>query len=143
MTNADNKKTVGLRIKQIRKELSLSAVEFANRLELSRSYLEEVESGKCYPNFDFLVKAAGKLNVNLYYLILGEGDMFTEPGKVKHTDMVLLEALSGSNRDIREFLYYFEKSQIMRYYLLSHCKHKLMLDKEMIEKEILENNKEE
>jgi hypothetical protein len=86
-----------------------------------------------------MVNIAREFNVNLYYLILGEGEMFIEPGK--YTDLEILEELVSSSSHIRQFLYYFERSDIIRFYILSQFKHKLMLDKEMIEKEIAEFEK--
>jgi hypothetical protein len=37
----------------------------------------------------------------------------------------------------------FEKSEIIRYYLLSQFKSKMLLEKELIEKEMIEGNDEE
>ena len=62
--------------------------------------------------------------------------MFIKPGQ--HTDMLLLEELAGNSSHIRDFIYYFERSDIIRFFILSQFKHKLMLDKEMIEREISE-----
>jgi hypothetical protein len=86
-----------------------------------------------------MLNIAREFNVNLYYLVFGEGEMFIEPGK--RTDMVILEELAGNSSHIRKFIYYFERSDIIRFFLLSQFKHKLMLDREMIDKEISEFEK--
>ncbi len=40
--------------------------------------------------------------------------------------------------DIREFLYYFKKSSMLQYYILSQFKSKMMMEKHIIKKEIEE-----
>ncbi|MGD2093110.1 MAG: helix-turn-helix transcriptional regulator [Candidatus Aminicenantes bacterium] len=140
MIEEENKNTVGYRVKQIRKALNIKGKDFAPRIKISGPSLSEIERGKYHPNFDFMVNIAREFNVNLYYLILGEGEMFIEPGK--YTDLEILEELVSSSSHIRQFLYYFERSDIIRFYILSQFKHKLMLDKEMIEKEIAEFEKD-
>lgn len=136
MTDEENKSTVGSRVKKIRKELNIKGKDFAPRLKISGPSLSEIEKGKYYPNFEFMANISREFNVNLYYLIFGEGDMFIDPGK--QTALGLLEELVSSSSHIRKFLYYFERSDIIRFFILSQFKHKLMLDREMIEKEISE-----
>ena len=136
MIEEENKNTVGYRVKQIRKALNLKGKDFAPRIKISGPSLSEIEKGKYHPNFEFMVNIAREFNVNLYYLVLGEGDMFIEPGKYKN--MGILEELVDNSSHIRKFLHYFERSEIIRFFVLSQFKHKLMLDKEMIEKEISE-----
>jgi transcriptional regulator with XRE-family HTH domain len=140
MIEEENKDTVGYRIKQIRKALNIKGKDFAPRIKISGPSLSEIEKGKYYPNFEFMVNISREFNVNLYYLILGEGEMFIEPGK--YTDLEILEDLVSSSSSIRKFLYYFERSEILRFFILSQFKQKLMSDKEMIEKEIAEFEKD-
>jgi transcriptional regulator with XRE-family HTH domain len=139
MLEEENINTVGYRIKQIRKALNIKGKDFAPRIKISGPSLSEVEKGKYYPNFEFIVNLAREFNVNLYYLVFGEGEMFTKPGN--QTDMLLLEELAGNSSHIRDFIYYFERSDIIRFFILSQFKHKLMLDRDMIEKEISEFEK--
>jgi transcriptional regulator with XRE-family HTH domain len=141
MIEQENKNTVGYRIKQIRKTLNLKGKDFAPRIKISGPSLSELEKGKYYPNFEFLVNISREFNVNLYYLLFGEGDMFMDTGS--RTDLGLLEELINSSSTIRNFISYFERSEIIRYFILSQFKYKLMLDKEMIEKEIAQFEEEE
>ena len=139
MLEEENKDTVGYRIKQIRKALNVKGKDFAPRIKISGPSLSEIEKGKYYPNFEFMVNIAREFNVNLYYLVFGEGEMFIEPGK--HTDFGILEELVSSSSSIQKFLYYFERSEIIRFFILSQFKQKLMMEKEMIDKEIAEFEK--
>lgn len=140
MIDEENKNTVGNRVKQIRKALNIKGKDFAPRLKISGPSLSEIERGKYYPNFEIMVNISREFNVNLYYLVFGEGEMFIEPGK--YTDLEILEDLVSSSSHIRKFLYYFERSDIIRFFVLSQFKQKLMSDKEMIEKEIAEFEKD-
>jgi len=140
MIEEENKNTAGYRVKQIRKALNIKGKDFAPRVKISGPSLSEIERGKYSPNFEFMVNISREFNVNLYYLILGEGDMFIEPGK--YTDLEILEELVSNSSHIRKFLYYFERSDIIRFFILSQFKYKLMSDKEMIDKEISEFEKD-
>jgi transcriptional regulator with XRE-family HTH domain len=140
MIEEENKDTVGYRIKQIRKALNIKGKDFAPRIKISGPSLSEIEKGKYYPNFEFMVNIAREFNVNLYYLVLGEGEMFIEPGK--YIDFGILEELVSSSSSIRKFLYYFERSEIVRFFVLGQFKQKLMLEKDIIEKEIAEFEKD-
>ena len=140
MTNEDNKNIVGNRIKQIRKALNIKGKDFAPRIKISGPSLSEIEKGKYYPNFEFLINIAREFNVSLYYLLFGEGEMFNEPGS--RTDLGILAELVSSSSSIRNFLYYFERSEILRFFILSQFKQKLILDKDMIKKEITEFEKD-
>jgi hypothetical protein len=58
------------------------------------------------------------------------------------TDMGILEELVSNNKNIRRFIYYFERSEIIRYFILSDFKQKLLMDRELIEKELVEFEKD-
>ena len=120
--------------------LNIKGKDFAPRIKISGPSLSEIEKSKYYPNFEFMLNIAREFNVNLYYLVFGEGEMFIEPGK--RTDMVILEELAGNSSHIRKFIYYFERSDIIRFFILSQFKYKLMLDREIIDKEISEFEKD-
>ncbi|UCH95190.1 MAG: helix-turn-helix transcriptional regulator [Candidatus Aminicenantes bacterium] len=136
MIDEINKETIANRIKKIRKTLNIKGKDFAPRIKISGPSLSEIENGKYYPNFEFIYNIVHEFNVNLYYLFFGEGNMFIEPGK--RSDMSILEELAGNIGEIRRFIYYFERSEIIRYFLLSQFKSKLMSDKELVEKELEE-----
>ena len=136
MNHQENKTIVGNRIRQIRKALNLKGKEFAPRLNISGPSLSDLEKGKYYPNFEFLINISREFNVNLDYLIFGEGDMFMSPGS--RTDFGLLKELINSSGIVSKFITYFERSGIMRFFLLSKFKEKIILEKEIIDKEIAE-----
>jgi hypothetical protein len=54
-------------------------------------------------------------NVNLYYVLFGEGGMFEDP---LVSAIRQVEAFAKNIGDVREFLYYFKRSSIVQYFIL-------------------------
>ena len=136
MKKEPNKETIAERIKHIRNTLHLKGKDFAPRIGISGPSLSEVEKGKYYPNFEFIYHMAREYNLNLYYIIYGEGEMIMEPGKQENLEV--LAELAASSPDIGRFLQYFQNSEIIRYYILGQFKSKILMEKELIEKELAE-----
>jgi transcriptional regulator with XRE-family HTH domain len=123
------------RLRLIRKTLKLKQREFAQRLKISGPALSEVENGKYKPGFDFIVDISREFNVNLYYLLFGEGEMFLDP----------TQSYTGRSRkfavnipDVRNFLNYFERSPYVQYSVLAFFRSLLRKDRETIEEEYRE-----
>jgi transcriptional regulator with XRE-family HTH domain len=72
-------KEIGKRIKNIRTALNLTQKTFAEKFNISKSSLSELENGKHKPGLDMVVSIAKEYDVNLYYLLMGEGEMFISP----------------------------------------------------------------
>ena len=131
---------IASRIRAVREALNLTQKQLAQRLNISGPTLSEFENGKLPPNFDFIFNIYREFNVNLYYLLYGEGEMFEERGGPLSQR---LARLCKQNKDTARLLEYFERSTVIRYYLLSQFKGKMLLEKDLIEKEILEGNEQE
>ncbi len=125
-------KALGNRIKQIRKALRLRQVDFAKRLNMSGPSLSELETGKYKPGFDCLMTLATEFKVNLYYVFFGEGEMFFD-GSQSFSGP---SPLAADNEDVRKFLWYFERSSIIRYHVLSVFKSKLFDEEKNIAREL-------
>ena len=126
----------GERIRQIRKNLNLKQKEFAEKLKVSGPSLSEIESGKFKPGYDLLVNLAKEFNVNLYYVLFGEGDMFIDP-VVSSYNRARKYAVNVD--DIRDFLYHFERSPLLQYFIMSQYQSKMMAEKDIIVKQIEES----
>ena len=61
----------GKRIKAIREEKELSQMAFAEKINVSRSYMNKIENGTKSPSIDLLIEIAVFGKVTLDYLILG------------------------------------------------------------------------
>ena len=71
----DKLTAVGGRVKELRKSLKISQKDFAAFLNISSSYLSEIEHGNSNPGFDFFYKISTACNVSLDYLFHGIGEM--------------------------------------------------------------------
>lgn len=71
MTSDSAVKQLGVRIRQIRTEKSLSQEELAHRSGLDRSYVGQVERGERNLSFDNLCKIASGLDIKLSELVEG------------------------------------------------------------------------
>lgn len=68
--------TVGRRLKFIIESKHLSQGEFAKILNLSRQIVSNYVNDLANPNYDFLYKLYKEININLNWLISGEGGMY-------------------------------------------------------------------
>ncbi|MCE5348190.1 MAG: LexA family transcriptional regulator [Bacteroidales bacterium] len=72
------KLSIALRLKKLREEKNLNQVEFASLIGTSQAAISHYERCEREPTADILAKIADKLNVNLNWLLTGEGSMFQE-----------------------------------------------------------------
>jgi len=66
------------RLKQLRMELKLTQIKFAQRIAISTSYISEVESGIKSPNERIIRLVIAEFNVNEEWLRHGKGEMFAK-----------------------------------------------------------------
>lgn len=72
--------SIAIRIKQIRKAKKLSQLEFAKTLSVSQSSVSLYESGNRSPDNTFMSRFAEVFtDINLTWLITGEGEMYNLP----------------------------------------------------------------
>jgi len=77
-----------------------------------------------------------EFNVNLYYVLFGEGDMFIDP---------IFSSYNRTRRyavnvdDVRDFLYHFERSPMLQYFILSQYQAKMLSEKDLTKRQIGEN----
>lgn len=123
--------TFGNRVRQVRQRLMMKQKEFASSLGISKPAMSEIENGKYKPGHDFLYNIVKTHKVNLYYLIFGEGEMFLE-------SLSVFSGLSthfASNPEIKHFLWYFERSPILRHFILGHYRRYMNDERENIERD--------
>ncbi|AQS92095.1 transcriptional regulator [Gluconobacter albidus] len=65
---------IGQRIKKLRRDLGLKQADFVAALDISRSYLSKIESGKEQPGRELLLKIAQEYNLTFDWLISGVGN---------------------------------------------------------------------
>ena len=71
------------RIKKLMENEQMSSSQFADEINLQRSSLSHVLSGRNKPSLDFVMKIKQRFTeVNLEWLIFGNGNMFDRPNVV-------------------------------------------------------------
>ncbi|MCP5050359.1 MAG: helix-turn-helix transcriptional regulator [bacterium] len=124
---------LGNRIRFIRKTLRYSQLEFAAKLEISNSYLSEIESGKATPNFPVLLRMVTHYNINLRYLFFEEGDMLSNaldkgaPDERQTVDDV---------NSLEDLLWLLEHSPAFKHNIMGYAAKYFFDNNEMIRKNI-------
>lgn len=122
------------RFKELRKELKLTQEEFAEKIGLSRSYINLIEMGKKIPADRTIKDICRTFNVNYSWMDTGEGNMFL-PAINEEADYVseLLE-------DVENPLYDLIKA-IMKTYLEADERQKDAI--KSFAKDLINNTKKE
>jgi len=123
------KETIGAGISYIRKKLGLSQQALSEVVNLSRVHLSYIETGKHLPSAEAILILRTKFGVDLNALVDGKKKLFTTR-----------EGIPEDDADVDEiFLYYFRNSEIFRYEMLQTMKKFMMMEKEVVLKEISMN----
>ena len=78
----------------IRKKLLLSQNDMAEKMDVSYRAYSSYERGERKPTYDFLQKLVEDFNVNLNFLIAGQGEMFIgQPDKPHQIDEAKIEEI--------------------------------------------------
>ena len=72
-------------IKKLRKELRLTAQALADNVGIALQTVQNYELGKREPSFAFMYYLLTVYNVNINWLMTGEGSMFIGQDKTDHT----------------------------------------------------------
>lgn len=130
---------IGARFKEIRIALDMNQEEFSRELNLTRSTISLLETGKNGPGLDTLYRLAAKYDINLNFLLLGKG-----PRSFSKVEGTVIDGVSVSlNDQDREFLAYYFASPIVRLETLSKFNKIMSLDDKLIKKDIERNAKGE
>ena len=107
--------------------------DFAKKLGFSIAHLSEIENGKSVPGYDFLIALAERFNINIYYVLFNEGDMFVDP----LTSFFLTSSNNTlSPEQTKEFLHYFEKSPFVQVSTYAYLKKFVLENSDLIDKEL-------
>ncbi|MGE5340648.1 MAG: helix-turn-helix domain-containing protein [Candidatus Omnitrophota bacterium] len=123
----------GKRLKEIRQQLKLLQKDFAASLDVSGSFLSEIEKGKANPGFDVLRKIYLLYHVNLHFLLNGQGDPFIQQAEPASPDL----PLTGQEKEkFEELMYYVKNAPVVRYAVYEFFSHYLYKNKGMIEEDM-------
>ncbi len=89
-------KTIGEKLKKSRNDKGISLRELAAKVELSASFLSQIEQGKASPSIENLKKIANALDVKVSYLVDDDYEVENSVQFVKKEDIRYTES-RGSN----------------------------------------------
>jgi len=67
---------IGERIKELRKTLNITQVEFAERMRISKGFVSNLEKGRVQPSDQLRHLMSYEFSVSEYWLVTGKGEMF-------------------------------------------------------------------
>jgi transcriptional regulator with XRE-family HTH domain len=135
MNRKINYADMGLRLKEIRKQLKLQQKEMAEVLDVQPSYLCDIEAGKGNPRPDFFIKLASQYSINLHYLLMGSGEMFIQTGKPQKVKAEEFDIADGIDT-IEKLVWLMEKSHYFRNMAMGECNKILINEEDVIRKSL-------
>ena len=88
--------TIGEKLKKSRNDKGMSLRELATKVELSASFLSQIEQGKASPSIENLKKIAHTLDVRVAYLIEDEEDDIRNIEHIKKENIRYIESLDSN-----------------------------------------------
>ena len=125
---------LGKRVKMIRKELHISQKDFAQKINISGSFLSEIEAGKSKPGYDFFYNISKICRVSLPYLLHGVGEMFTD---IDYGPLVTGKEPQDDHIDtIDELFWYIERSPLLKHNVMGFAAKFVYDNEKAVKKEI-------
>ena len=98
MTDLDFK-TIGLKIKERRKQLGETQEHIANMLEVNPSHISNIDCGRANPSLTALVKIANILKCSVDYFISGEYTYKIDKDKEKTLNDKIMDKIKYCDTD--------------------------------------------
>jgi transcriptional regulator with XRE-family HTH domain len=120
------KKTIGERLREMRKSLFFSQEKMAEYFEITRTAYTRNESGQTFPGYPVLYQLASTFGVSLDWLVCGKGGMFfKDKGNERETESEK-EGGTGQahepepvNPEHRELLDYMKRVPLLHYEVMA------------------------
>jgi transcriptional regulator with XRE-family HTH domain len=128
---------LGKRVKAIRKVLHISQKDFAKKINISGSFLSEIEAGKSKPGYDFFFNISKFCNVNIAFLLHGKGEMFVEFDK---GPMITSKEPNYQIETLNELLWYIERSSLLKHTIMGFATKFIYENEETMNKELEKYN---
>ena len=119
---------MGNRFRDIRLKLGITQDELAERFEVTRTTISLFETGKKGPSLELLYRMIEDFDINLKYLLMGEGEMFN----IKTVGSFLNISADQFNEDDQQFFSYYIASPIIRLETLTRFTKVLSRDAKLI-----------
>jgi len=106
------KLSISQRFKVFRESLNINQSEMGKLLDLSQSTITGIEKGKSFPTIPTIITLMENCNLNVKWLLTGEGDMLL-------SESVEKEDFGPDDEKMQEFLFYLRNVEMVRYRFLS------------------------
>ncbi|MCU0288933.1 MAG: helix-turn-helix domain-containing protein [Acidobacteria bacterium] len=126
----------GERVRNVRKALGLNQKELSRPLDITHSFLSEIENNKYKPGYEFFCYMFSKYNVNLHYLFSGTGEMFNPELKPADSKPKPPPPAPGLITDENDLMWYIERSPFFKYLILGYACKAFYDNRTNIDKEI-------
>jgi transcriptional regulator with XRE-family HTH domain len=125
---------LGQRVKNISKQLKINQKDLAKKINISGSYLSEIEAGKSKPGYDFFYNISKTCNVSIPYVLHGVGEMFTD---IDYGPMTTSkEPKNCSIETLAELLWYLEHSPLLKHNVMGYAMKFIYDNETAVKKEI-------
>lgn len=126
------KKEIGKQLLKIRKKHGLKQEQLSKILGCGRANYSRIEKGEIFPNHLMLVKLKETFNVNINYIVTGQGDLYL---KDTRSSLDVLELPPGNqfDKDDRALIDNYCQSSIVRHSLKAYFRTLLLKESETIQ----------
>ncbi len=129
---------IGPRIRIARKLTGLLQAEFSKKLDINPSTLSDIENSKHLPRIDFLCKMVSAFNVNINYILSGNGEPLLS--SVNKLEIFFEDNPFGdSTEDIIDILEFMKKSPLFFRAVIFYAKEYFTKNKKYILNELREH----
>ncbi len=114
--NGDESLLFGVRFKEIRKKLGIKQKELASSLNISNSYLSEIEKGRKQPSLKVLKNLYDRYGISPHWMIVNRGEMTN--GEYK-TDLLEELEFGEYSSIVKDMVKYMSQSPFFLAYMIS------------------------
>ncbi len=108
-------KNIGLRLKEVRKQLAYSIAKIGDLTGVSPGYISDIERGQTFPASKYLYALALNFSVDMNYILRGVGRPFFEANR---DDKALLEQFGKMAEDVEELITFMARDKSFMYNML-------------------------
>lgn len=140
MKKSEIVRALGLRLREIRRQMAMKQKDFAAAMGVSPTYLSDIEAGRTGPGFYFFYRSTKHLDINPLYLLHGKKPVFIKEMAEKKEEESRPEPERwdfGENKArVEEMLSYIERSPLVKFDILSYFSELIIEKQEIIASDI-------
>jgi transcriptional regulator with XRE-family HTH domain len=125
----------GQRIKMLRERLKLQQNELARALDILPSSLCAFEKGERNPTYEFLARIAAQYSVNLNWLVIGKGEIFTNRRQNENSLFMNLD-FGEQTQPVIRLIKMLNDSPLVRLTILAFAAKFMLANENLINKDI-------